>query len=674
MLPYKTSAAGLFSQPVQYMIPVFQRGYVWTLKTQVAPLWTDITDRVDALIAHKKAQASGLRLEKMQSHFLGSVVLERRDDDMNFGRVNTWEVIDGQQRTTTLYLLMLALRDVAARLPEKGFASMLAMATRNEGAYSDPNDCFKVWPTEAGREDIRALTEAGSAEEVCRRYPLREKDAPKRSPKRERPLMVQSYLYLYHATLAYMRGLDLTDSLVEDPDATLSDKLIERIEEDECIEELSSSLELDATRLYAIHKALDGYLQLMTLKLDDDDDPQVIFETLNARGAPLLASDLVRNFIFLQAHREETKEKPLVQPLYAKYWKGFDAELDLKGQPTSNNWWRVEFTQGRLTYPRIDLFFFHYVVLRRAAEIKVANVFQGYKEWWSRNKPQLETELSSITRSAQHFREFISPAGDSAIADFSRMAHALDVSTVTPVYLFLRERYETDDPLLGHALKDLESYIVRRAICGATTKGYNRVFLKLLEHLAVAEDPALAIGPYLGALSGTSQAAPTDETFKERWLNRPVYKELKQAKVSAVFRRLELAMRTAKHEAVPVPAAEALTLEHVLPQSWEQHGYYPLPEATPEAMALRQMYLHSFGNLTLLTGPLNSAASNDPFEVKRLEICKSLYVLNHYFQVFNGTAWGDVEIRARGTTLFEIALTLWPAASVRADEPAEVTP
>src|ERR1700730_17278862 len=127
MLPYKTSAAGLFSQPVQYMIPVFQRGYVWTLETQVAPLWTDITDRVDALIAHKEAQESGLRLEKMQSHFLGSVVLERRDDDMNFGRVNTWEVIDGQQRTTTLYLLMLALRDVAARLPEKGFASMLAM-------------------------------------------------------------------------------------------------------------------------------------------------------------------------------------------------------------------------------------------------------------------------------------------------------------------------------------------------------------------------------------------------------------------------------------------------------------------------------------------------------------------------------------------------------------------
>ncbi|WP_321574609.1 DUF262 domain-containing protein [Paraburkholderia franconis] len=217
---------------------------------------------MDALIAHKKAQESGLRLEKLQSHFLGSVVLERRDDDMNFGRVNTWEVIDGQQRTTTLYLLMLALRDVAARLPEKGFASMLAMSTRNEGAYSDQNDCFKVWPTEAGREDIQALTEAGSADEVCRRYPLRAKDAPKRAPKQDRPLMVRSYLYLYHAILAYMRGLDLTDSPVEEPDATLSNELIKRIDDHECVEELSPTIEFDATRLYAIHKALDSYLQL----------------------------------------------------------------------------------------------------------------------------------------------------------------------------------------------------------------------------------------------------------------------------------------------------------------------------------------------------------------------------------------------------------------------------
>ncbi|WP_416050280.1 DUF262 domain-containing protein [Cupriavidus basilensis] len=662
MLPYKTSAAGLFSQPVQYMIPVFQRGYVWTLETQVAPLWTDITDRVDALIAHKQAQASGLRVEKMQSHFLGSVVLERRDDDMDFGRVNTWEVIDGQQRTTTLYLLMLALRDVAARLPEKGLASMLTMSTRNEGAFSDPNDCFKVWPTEAGREDIRALTEAGSADEVCRQYSLRDKGAPRRSPKRERPLMVKSYLYLYHAILAYMRGLDLTDSLVEDPDATLSNELIKRIEEHECVEELSPTSDLDPTRLYAIHKALDGYLQLMTLKLDDDDDPQVIFETLNARGAPLLASDLVRNFIFLQAHREETSEKALVQPLYAKYWKGFDAELDIKGQPTSNNWWRVTFTQGRLTHPRIDLFFFHYVVLRRTAEVKVANVFHGYKEWWTRNKPQLEAELSRIERSAQHFREFISPDGDSAIAEFSRMAHALDVSTVTPVYLFLREKYESDDPRLSRALKDLESYIVRRAICGATTKGYNRVFLKLLEHLAAVEEPALAVGAYLGELSGTSQAAPTNEAFMERWLNRPVYKELKPARVSAIFRRLELQLRTSKHEDVPVPAAERLTLEHVLPQSWAQHDYYPLVDDTIETQLLRQVHLHTFGNLTLLTGPLNSSASNDRFKEKRSEICKSLYVLNHYFQVFQGTTWGDTEIRARGATLFETAMKLWPAA------------
>jgi hypothetical protein len=239
------------------------------------------------------------------------------------------------------------------------------------------------------------------------------------------------------------------------------------------------------------------------------------------------------------------------------------------------------------------------------------------------------------------------------------MTQALDVSTVTPVYLYLRANYKATEAKFLEALTALESYIVRRAICGGTAKGYNRVFLKLLEHLTTQKDPALAVAPYLRGLSGKSQETPTDEVFKERWLNRPVYGPLRAGKLAVIFRRLELGMRGKGHGSVPVPQFEKLTLEHVLPQSWQENYALDKHLDTEEARAFRESNLHTFGNLTLLTGPLNSELSNSAFKIKRPLICQSLYVLNYYFQSY-GDTWVDEDIRKRGEILFETALRVWP--------------
>ena len=90
-----------------------------------------------------------------------------------------------------------------------------------------------------------------------------------------------------------------------------------------------------------MHEALRGALQVVTVELEGDDDPQVIFETLNARGEPLLPSDLLRNFIFLRAaQKHESQEE-----LYAEFWLPFDDEF-----------WRALEKQGRLLRPRSDIF------------------------------------------------------------------------------------------------------------------------------------------------------------------------------------------------------------------------------------------------------------------------------------------------------------------------------
>ena len=115
----------------------------------------------------------------------------------------------------------------------------------------------------------------------------------------------------------------------------------------------------------------------MQLRLDEEDDPQIIFETLNARGAPLTPSDLIRNFVFLRAARNQED----VDALYDTHWRGFDEKPDEAAVAKGAKFWRKEERQGRLKSSRLDLLMYHYTTLRRVETLKVAHVFEEFKEW-----------------------------------------------------------------------------------------------------------------------------------------------------------------------------------------------------------------------------------------------------------------------------------------------------
>lgn len=664
MQPAKTSITLLFNAPAQYVIPIFQRGYVWQLEKQVAPLWTDLVDRAEEHLRREEilsTPAAG-QLKPLHKHFLGSLVLTPVTNA--FGRVHAYEVIDGQQRTTTLHLLLLAFREVLRKLDLSQPLSMLEALTRNPGPYSVETDHHKVWPTQAGRDDIRFLSSARGADEVCTQYPLKSGDE-----KKERPLLVQTYLYLYHAILAYLRGINTDSAVNEAKDTTYSDALIGSIRRAQVVPELVPGPVVPG-RAEALYMALQDHVQIMTLTLDAEDDPQVIFETLNARGEPLLASDLIRNFVFLEATRKSRD----VAALYAQYWQEFDEQIQAGNKVTSNRYWREKERQGRIVHPRIDLFFFHYVVLLRAEEIKVSHVFQGFKEWWQQGPRDLDKELGRIQQASLYFKELISPEGHGRIAEFARLFKAMDVSTFVPVYLRLREIYGPDAPELHQALTDLESYVVRRAVCGLTTKNYNRIALKLLESINATEEPYLGVRNYLRQLGGITQCWPTDQDFREAFLSRPVYAEMRVGKVCAILRAIELTMHGRRQETIPLPTD--LTVEHVLPQGWEKYGHYLIPNMNDEQRASRNRILHTFGNLTLLTQSLNSSVSNGPFhsykdkddqviDGKRRRIASnSLLRMNAYFQTLINSEWNEAAIDIRGSELFNIAVKLWQLPSV----------
>jgi hypothetical protein len=662
--PDKTSAIQLFSSPRQYVIPVFQRGYVWTLEKQVAPLWSDIEERALAWLDRQDLLKTSppSSLAPLRKHFLGSVVLTPINGA--FGRVPAYEVIDGQQRTTTLHLLLLAFAHAVNELGDAQIVQMLSGLVSNSGVFSVEFDSHKVWPTKAGRDEIRFLDQALGAQAVCAEFPAIEGKV-----RRERPLMVQAYLYLYQSILAFLAGAQTDDPQNAETDSTVSDAVIHSVRrENRPRLPVSEQAALSVERAQALYMALTDAVQIMTLTLEGDDDPQVIFETLNARGEPLLASDLVRNFVFLDAARREFD----VGKLYDKFWQGFDEQRDEKEKVTANRYWRANERQGRINHPRIDLFFFHYTVLRCQQETKVGHVFQAFKEWWQLAARDPEAELAQMVLTSHYFKELISPEGAGYLAEFARLIKVLDVSTLSPVYLFLRERYAVDDPALKQAIGDLASYLTRRSVCGYTTKGYNRIFLRMLEVISKSglTSPAAALRDYLLGLSGHSTCWPSDREFREHWMQRPVYKELRPSKTAAILRALEVAQRGVMQETKAVPTTEELTVEHILPQGWEGTGHYPLADGEDYRLRRNQI-LHTFGNLTLLTQNLNSAVSNGPFldrstddgtgtlEGKRTQICRySLLNLNAYLQ--DKQNWTENEIAARAEILFGQAIKLWP--------------
>ncbi|CAN0532216.1 unnamed protein product, partial [Laminaria digitata] len=407
----------------------------------------------------------------------------------------------------------------------------------------------------------------------------------------------------------------------------------------------------DTGRAYAILEALRKHLQLVVIELEEGDDPQVIFETLNARGIALLPSDLVRNYVFLQAGRNDEN----ADDLYTGLWRDYDDRPAEAGHPDGTRFWKVEERQGRLKRTRLDLFLYHYVLSRSEAPFSLNHLYEAFREWWETDRSRrVEDELAELRRHSDLFAQLIIPPGDSRLDRFAERLKTLDTAMLYPVLLYLLGtpgRMKEGD-LVG-IVEDLESYVVRRMVCNLPTNNYNKFFLGLVRRLKQHEVVNRThVQSFL--LDGRGPAAewPSDAAFERAWLNNPAYELLKRGRAAMVLEALEEAMRSNKTEGIQYK--DPLTVEHVLPQQWQEQDY-PLPapahgEDEDAVRSRRETLLHSFGNLTLLTQPLNSSVSNGPFLSKRDQIAEhSLLKMNTAFRGLS--EWGEADIRARGSEL-----------------------
>ena len=397
---------------------------------------------------------------------------------------------------------------------------------------------------------------------------------------------------------------------------------------------------------------------VVVIDLQRDDDPQVIFETLNARGEPLLPADLLRNYIFFRANRDGLD----IEATYREYWSRFDSEF-----------WRQEVKQGRLTRPRSDLFMQHFLASRQGNDIPIKHLYVEYRHWLERSKPfpDVTTELATLARQGDDFRRILAPEPQDAIYSLCGFLDAYDIRTAYPLLLALLDAQLSDEEWKA-TTTILESYLLRRAICNLGTKNYNRIFLGLTRNLRKEGFSSVNLKQLLLTQTGESGSWPDDATFKESWLHKPLYGPLNNPRLVYLYVRMNRTFMSTKSEALSFE--QPPSIEHLMPQDWIKHWQLPdgsqgmtnselegAMDTDPRAIATRtrEKAIQTIGNMTILSSGLNSAQSNLPWTKKRAELLKhSLLPINQ--SVGQSAQWDEQAILKRSALLFEQALKLCP--------------
>lgn len=613
------SLLAIFESKLQLEVPLFQRQYVWKQSEHWEPLWEDIARKFSEYLEGRR---------DAPVHFLGAMVLDQKQVPVT--HVAKRQVIDGQQRLTTFQLFLAAFRDFSRAQGCEAIAKECQLYTVNSGMMANPKvDPFKVWPTQLDRDQYRDVMTAESREALEQRHPLRRRKYVKKPEPRAR--MVEAYIFFYDQLSEYFMGKDGEAPLMAEH--AVQDRLAE------CLQ------------------ALRNALQVVAIDLEQGDDAQVIFETLNARGEPLLPADLLRNDIFLRAARQGESQ----ETLYDTYWTKFD-----------DAFWRQEVKQGRLLRPRSDLFLQHYLASQRGEDIPVKHLFVEYKHWLTKHPfKSVADELAMLMRQSADFRRILAPDKSDPIYRLSTFLDTFDIRTSYPLLLAMFEANLSAEAW-AVVTDQLESYLVRRAVCGLTTKNYNRIFLTLTRNLRRdGVDPEVLRNHLLG-LTGDSSEWPTDAQFRDKWRTVPAYQILSSGRAQYILHQISNALIGAKMEDVVLNTP--ITVEHIMPQSWQDH--WPLPEGRPgladpeleeahdndpvaQATADRNAAVQRFGNLTIITQTSNSSLSNDPWAEKRSKLLTfSLLPINHLLARWD--TWDESTIAERGDLLFETALRLWP--------------
>ena len=540
----------------RFIIPLYQRNYDWK-EENCEQLFQDLIK---------------LQKSNRKSHFFGSIVscIEPGTEDRF--------IIDGQQRITTVSLLLIAMVNA-----------------------------FKKGKLTA--EDNKL------AEKIYKRYLVDEYQEDERKVKLK-PIK---------------KDMQAFDSLLYKPEEYfIKESNVTRNYEFFYDKVTGCGLTMDE-----LFNAIKG-LEVINIRLDEDDDPQLIFESLNSTGLDLSEADKIRNYLLMSLSPSEQDD------LYTRYWNPI--EENTKYEPTLFVRDYLTMKQGKIG--RIDKIYF---------------IFKEYAESLPIGRADL---LEEMYHYAKIYRKI-----DRAEFDDSRInqrlvqIHTLDSTIAYPFYLAFFDYAEKYGLPVEEQLKVLdviEAYWARRIICNlpsaALNKGFATLHREIQNYLRKQNNAKYAeVLVYLLLKKGRSAVFPTDDVLKADFNMRQIYKIPNNAR-AFILERMENRDNKEKHDVVKQLNEHTVTIEHIMPQTLSEKWKVALGE---DWERIHQQYLHTMANLTL-TG-YNSQYSNLTFAEKRdMEkgFKDSAYRLNSY--VRSCEQWTETELLKRQQELFKVVLSLWP--------------
>ena len=532
---------------------------------------------------------------------MGAVVFQQKN--VPSGTIERRIVVDGQQRLTTIQLLIDAIQEVLEDREHTNPAKRLASLVLNQEEFWDdnPDNAFKVWPTAVDREAFRY---AMSNELYSATY----------SSSR----IVEAHEYFKGQTVQWLDRFD-RDLGARDEAAG------------------------------ALEKAVRTKLELVVIDLGVSDDPHVIFETLNARGTPLLQSDMVKNKILHESNAQVEDDSEFSEET-KRLW------------PFAEDWWAQEVGRGLQRRPRIDVYLNHWLTLRNESETKPYDEFRVFEKFVETRTSAGDTirdvanDIGDIGRIYRDVEEMTRKD----IASFLARRNVMNVGVVTPLLLRLLSS-DVPGESVRNCLKVIESFLVRRVICGYSARSYGELFVGAIARLAGLPPSNVhgALVEFFGEQTAQATVWPTDHDLLERFTTAPLYLWLTRGRLRMVLAGIEEQMRTSKAELQQVP--HDLQIEHVMPQAWQQH--WPLSDAENEDQAFdhRNRMIHTIGNLTLVNRSLNPALSNASWGDKRKELANhSVLFLNKWLVNEGPAVWDEREIEQRAESLHRAAVQVWP--------------
>jgi uncharacterized protein with ParB-like and HNH nuclease domain/predicted transport protein len=541
----------------QFIIPIYQRTYSWTDK-QCRQLWDDV-------LRAGSNEAIGV-------HFIGSIVYVEQGLSQ-ISHQSPLLVIDGQQRLTTVSLLLEALaRALGDSEPIDGFSAAKVRHYYLSNPLESGDRYYKLLLSQTDNASLKAVIKNSE-------------------PPTEPSLRIKQNFDLFAELLTEQKG-DL------------------------------APICRGLAKLVVVDIALSR----------DQDNPQLIFESMNSTGKELSQADLIRNFILMGL-------EPNIQTrLYEDYWRPMELDFGQEAYGT-----------------QFDSFMRHYLIVRTGDIPREREVYEAFKDY-AHTKPVKDAGIETLVKEIRAFaRYFCALALDrEQDATLNHAFHDLRELKVDVAYPFLLELYHdyANQLLTGAdfaaAVRLVEAYVFRRAIGAIPANSMNKTFATF--------GKALKKDRYLDSIKAhflmlpSYRRFPSDDEFRRELQTRDLYNFRSR---SYWLRRLE---NHGRKERVPV---DEYTIEHILPQNPNLSAEWKQALGT-EWERVQQQWLHTLGNLTL-TG-YNAEYSDHPFAEKRdmtggfkespLKVNAGLGQLE---------TWNEGAIQERARRLAEQGLGVWIA-------------